>query len=180
MTLSPIPADLRLLAPSFAARFAALIAELIGFIALRLVRHPTLATLTPLLCRRLQRVARIITNTMARIAAGRRPRIDLRRNRARTPRPASAALPASAGWLLRELKHEAALTRLRLETLLAEPGIAELLAVVPTLQRVLNPLRRALAIGHAVRAVKPPALPPTPQPQPAKPQLRFVHFARTL
>ena len=89
MTAAPLPAELRLLAPVIAARFSALVTQLIGFIALRLGRHPRLASLTPMLCNRLNRAARIITRMMARLAQGRRPRIDLRRNRARshTPHP---------------------------------------------------------------------------------------------
>ena len=198
MTAAPLPAELRLLAPVFAARFSALVTQLIGFIALRLGRHPRLASLTPMLCNRLNRAARIITRMMARLAQGRRPRIDLRRNRARshtphppTPHPHNPAkgLPTSPGWLLRALKHEAALTRMHLETLLAEPGIADLMAEAPTLQRLLNPLRRALGIGHTPRPVKPPPPPPTesspaessaPQSQPQPARARFVHFVRIL
>ena len=182
MTASPARPDPSLLAEHFAARFTALIAELIGFIALRLGRHPKLAALTPMLCNRLSRAARLIRATMAGLATGmhRRPRIDPRRNRIRrcTPRP---ALPTTPGWLLRELKHEAALTRYRLEALLAEPGIADLLAMAPTLQRLLNPIRRALGIGHTSRPIKPPPPPPPqPQPEPAKPRARFIHFTRSL
>ena len=185
MPTATTTADPRLLAPAFAARFSALIAQLIGFIALRLGRHPRLASLTPRLCNRLNRAARIIANTMARIAAGthRAPRPDLRRNRLRAPRAtAPLPLPTSPGWLLRELKHEAALTRSHLETLLAEPGMAELLAEAPALQRLLNPIRRALAIGFEARPAKPQPPPPAraPQPQPARPGARFVFFTRTL
>ena len=67
MTASPTGPDPRLLAPDFAARFSAIIAQLIGFIALRLGRHPRLAALTPRFCNRLNRAARIIAATMARI-----------------------------------------------------------------------------------------------------------------
>ena len=174
--------DLRLLAPEFAARFSAIIAQLIGFIALRLGRHPRLASRTPRFCNRLNRAARIITALMARIATGKRPRIDLRRNRIRAPRTTPhLPLPTSPGWLLRELKHEAALTKSRLETLLAEPGMADLLAEVPTLQRLLNPIRRALAIGHEAPPAKPPPPPPPPpRPAPKPPGFRFIPFTRTL
>ena len=178
-TTAPGPS---LLAPDFAARFAAIIAQLIGFIALRLGRHPRLASLTPRLCNRLNRAARIITTFMARIATGKRPRIDLRRNRVRTtPRTPRLPLPTAPGWLLRELKHEAALTKSRLETLLAEPGMADLLAQVPTIERLLNPIRRALAIGYERPAIQPPPPPPPPpQPEPPKPRARFVPFIRIL
>ena len=191
MTASPTGPDPRLLAPDFAARFSALIAQLIGFIALRLGRHPKLASLTPLFCNRLNRAARIIAATMARLAAGKPPR--LRRpepNRIRTSQDtARPKFPTSPGWLLRELKHEAAIIRAHLETLLAEPGIADLMAEAPTLQRLLNPLRRALGIGHTPRPVKPPPPPPTesspaessaPQSQPQPARARFVHFVRIL
>jgi hypothetical protein len=47
MPTATTTADPRLLAPDFAARFSAIIAQLIGFIALRLGRHPRLAALTP-------------------------------------------------------------------------------------------------------------------------------------
>ena len=184
MTTATLPPELRLLAPIFAARFRALIVQLIGFIALRLGRHPRLASLTPKFCNRLNRATRIIAAAMARFASGRTPRIDPRRNRVRTPRQTlHLPLPTSPGWLLRELKHEAALTRSHLETLLAEPGMAELLAYAPSIQRLLNPLRRALGIGHTPRA-KPTAPVPSPPPEPTRPkpprQTRFVHFARNL
>jgi len=190
MTASPTGPDPRLLAPDFAARFSALIAQLIGFIALRLGRHPKLAALTPLFCNRLNRAARIIAATMARLAAGKPPR--LRRpepNRIRTRKDCvRPKLPTSPGWLLRELKHEAAIIRAHLETLLAQPGIADLLAQAPTLQRRLNPLRRALAIGYPGprrRPAPPPAAIPQPQPttqppQPAPRRARFVSFVRIL
>ena len=183
MPTATTTADPRLLAPDFAARFSAIIAQLIGFIALRLGRHPRLAALTPRFCNRLNRAARIIAATMARIAAGthRAPRPDLRRNRVRAPRTiAPLALPTSPGWLLRALKHEAAITRIHLETLLAEPGMAELLTAAPTLQRLLNPLRRALAIGFEPRAVKPKPPPPPPAPKPKPRQTRFVRFFRII
>ena len=175
---SPLPA-------LFAARFTAIISQLIGFIALRLGRHPKLASLTPIFCNRLNRAARIIRAAMEKFAQGRRPRVETRRNRIRTtPRKTPyIPLPTAPGWLLRELRHEAALTRMHLENLLAEPGIAELLAQVPTLQRLLNPIRRALGIGHEPRAVKPkppPPLPPQPQPDPPRPRARFVPFVRVL
>ena len=185
MTASPTRPDPRPLATLFAARFTALIAELIGFIALRLGRHPRLASLTPRLCNRLNRAARIIATTMARIATGKRPRIDLRRNRIRPHRP-RPNLPTAPGWLLRELKHEAALTRIRLESLLAEPGIADLLAQAPTIERLLAPFRRALAIGHEAPPLKPAPPPPPPQPEPAparppaRPRARFIPFVRVL
>ena len=184
MPTATTPPELRLLAPDFAARFSAIIAQLIGFIALRLGRHPKLASLMPRFCNRLNHAARIIANTMTRLATGKRPRIDLRRNRIRAPRTTlHLPLPTSPGWLLRELKHEAALTRSHLETLLSEPGIAELLAEAPTLQRLLNPIRRALGIGHEPRPPRAAPVivpPPPPQPDPPKPRARFVHFARNL
>ena len=173
---SPLPA-------LFAARFTALIAELIGFIALRLGRHPKLASLTPILCNRLNRTARLIRATMAKLATGtyRAPRPDLRRNRIRPHRP-RPNLPTAPGWLLRELKHEAALTRIRLESLLAEPGIADLLAQAPTIERLLAPVRPAQAIGPEAPPLKPapPPPPPQPEPAPARPRARFIPFVRVL
>ena len=167
----------------FAARFSAIITQLIGFLALRLSRPPLLACLTPLLAGRLNRAARLIRAHMARIAQGKPPR-SKRAPRPQTARPSTPRpkFPTAPGWLLRELKHEASLTRSLLESLLAEPGAAALLAQIPSVNRLLNPLRRALAIGHTPRPAKPPPPPPPPQPTPEPPRRRplFTPFVRVL
>ena len=54
--------------------------------------------------------------------------------------------PTEHGWLVADLKHEAAFYRTKLEDLLAEPGVAELLAAIPQIHRILNPIRSALAL----------------------------------
>ena len=170
MSTAQAAPDLRLLAPDFAARFSAIITQLIGFIVRSLGRDPRLAALMPRFCNRLIRSARIIRSTMARLAAGKRPRIDPRRNRIRARSPsARLPLPASPGWLLRALKHDAAATRIHLEALLATPGMAGLLAEAPALPRLLTPLRRALAIGFEGRPAKPPPPPVAPKPPAPKP-----------
>ena len=142
---------------AFAQAFDALMRELLACVAARFLKNPRLARLIPILWNRLVVSIRRMHATMARIAVGRPPRASGGRG-PRKPRP---KLPTGYAWLLRELKHEAALTRMHLETLLAEPGVAELLALAPTLQRLLNPIRRALGIGHTPR---PPTPPPTAFP----------------
>ena len=157
MDPSATPA-LSALAPVFATRLAAILRALVALIARAYLRHPRAALIIP----RLQRTARVIAALMAGLAAGRAPRPDPRRNRQRPTKP-RPKFPTAHGWLLADLKHEAALIRLHLETLLAEPGIADLLAARPHAARLLTPIRHALAL------TPPPTRPPRPAPPPAPP-----------
>ena len=49
-------------------------------------------------------------------------------------------MPAGKGWLIRAIPNEAAIFRGYIETLLAEPEIAELLTVIPAARSLLAPL----------------------------------------
>ena len=130
-------------------------------------RHPSCRPIINPLLVRLGRVIGHITTIMARFAAGSTPRRpDLRRNRARpaptNPRP---KYPTEHGWLLDDLKHEVAFFRAKLEELLDEPGVAELLAAIPHIHRILNPIRSALALPtHPPRHIPRRRPPPPPPP----------------
>ena len=127
---------------AFATEFAAILRDLLAIIGARFLKNPRLAPLILTLWSRLSNAARRMHATMARIAHGRPPRTSGGKNQ-HTPRP---KLPTGYAWLLRELKHEAAYIRTRLETLIADPETAALLAANPAAQRLLNPIRHAL--GH--------------------------------
>ena len=155
VTFTPPAPHLRALAPLFAARLAAILAGLAALIWARYSRHPFLSRIH----RRITNAAHRVTAAMQRLAAGRPPRIDPRRNRERasTTQP---KIPNEHAWLPRDLKHEVAAIRNQLEALLAEPGIAELLAASPYASRILTPIRHALGLT-------PPPKHPRPTPPPA-------------
>ncbi len=155
------PPGAHTLAPDFATRLATILRALIMLIARAYLKHPRVALIFPLI-QRLQRTARVITALMQGLAAGRTPRPDPRRNRTRpaTPRP---KFPTAYGWLLADLKHEAAIIGNHLATLLAEPDSVALLAARPHAARLLAPICRALALGPA------PANPRPPKPFPVTP-----------
>ena len=154
---------------AFATAFAALMRELLGFIAARFLRNPRLAPLIPLLWTRLTTSIRRMHATMARIAAGRPPRTSGGNTPSPKPRP---KLPTGYAWLLRELKHEAAYIRTRLETLIADPETAALLAANPAAQRLLNPIRHALGHDTPRLTPRPPRIRP---PRPQREKRRLPH-----
>lgn len=169
-----VPADLRPLAPAFAERTGFLLAGLCALIAARFLRHFTLQPVLNPLWGRLNRARQRIAHLMSRLAAGRsfaarapRPRPQARAARAARQVP-PAIFPARPGWLLRELRHEAAFYRNGLETLLAQPGMAELLLHSPGTVRLLRPLCRMLALDMPALLRPPPRArpaPATPPPQ---------------
>jgi hypothetical protein len=151
---------------TLAGRFAAILSLLIQTIALRYTptpRAPLAALVIPYLQRTMRRLARLI----GAVAAGHPPRV-----RPRRPRPASGrrtgsppvALPRTYGWLLRDLRHEAAVWRNQLEALLETDDARSLLAAAPRAARLLRPLCRMLALKPAL--LYPPKPPPPPEPEP--------------
>lgn len=76
-------------------------------------------------------------------------------------------LPAKFGWLLDDLRHEAAFFTQKVEDLLAKPAMAELLATTPRAASTLRPICRMLGVQS-------PSLPPLPvrarKPRPPKPR----------
>ena len=154
MRVAPHTTPVQAFAPDFAHRLGIILAALAALIARRFLREPRLAALIVPLWSRLQRAARRFERLMARLAAGklRKP------HRSGPSGPHATALPAGRGWLIRALGPEAAPYATQLETLLAEPAAAGLLAAIPAARRIVHPIARLLAIG---------AFAPRPRPAPA-------------
>ena len=176
--VSPSP-DLRATAPEIARRFTLIMAALAALIIRAFLRNPRLIPIAYLLCNRLTRAARRFSSLMARVAANKHPRPrshpGARRASTRKPPP---PIPTGHAWLIRAIPNEAASYASQLAHLLAEPGVAELLAAVPTIQRILNPLRHALALTPPpARRARPSRARPTPvecrtPPRPLYPTLQ--------
>src|SRR5208283_2329691 len=79
----------------------------------------------------------------------------------------SKSLPSGYAWLVRLLGYEAAGYASQLRCLLAQPAAAEILVLVPTAKRILNPIGRLLGI-EACKG-KPRVRPPR-EPRPRKPR----------
>ena len=163
---APGPRTIQTLAP----RLAPLLHALATLITYRLPRHPIFARLVAPLHAYLRNLARRLAATLIRIAAGRPTRPT---KRASTPRKPRLYFPAGKGWLIRAIPNEAAIFRGYIETLLAEPEIAALLAEIPRVASLLAPLRRALSDEQPKTRRKPtpylltpaqPSSPPTPIP----------------
>ena len=173
MEPAPIPAPVQAYAPDFARRFGLIMAALVALIARRFLREPRLAPLVLPLCNRLSRLGRRFARLLAGLAAGTPPKPrapgtppSAVPDRSDAPRPSATALPTGKGWLIRTLGYEAAGYASQLEALLAEPGAAELLALAPTAQRLLNPLKRLLALGAFAFRPRPARAAPLYEPSP--------------
>jgi hypothetical protein len=167
VTPAPTPTPVQAFAPDLARRFALIVAGLAALVAHRFLRDPRLQSLIVPLWTRLTRTARRFERLMARLAANRAPR----------PRPsgphrpnadrAATPLPTGHGWLIRALPQEAAAYAAQLESLLAEPGVADLLAAHPAAARILRPLGRMLGL----HALAPKRNRPKPSIQAAAPRV---------
>ena len=76
--------------------------------------------------------------------------------------------------LTRDLGYEAVGYASQLEHLLAEPGVADLLAAAPAAQRVLNPIRHMLGVGpapHRPSSRRPRDPRPVPEKRPTQSSL---------
>ena len=182
MSPAPLTPDLRALAPGFAARFAIIMLGLAKIMAIRFDRHPRFKPLAFIIWNRFVSTHRRFTAIMTRLAAGRTPRRDPRQDRVRANTSTSATqpkIPNTNAWLGIELKHEAATWRARLEALLAEPGMAELLAAEPALNLILNPIRIALGMQTDPPRFVPPTPPPPPPPKLTAEELSYLWPFRT-
>ena len=142
-----------------------------GALAARCAKDRVAAPLILLAWTRLGRLATRFERLMAKVRAGRLPAAPVVRRRvAAVPRgfrppgvPQPLQLPRGFGWLLRLVRETAAFSG-QVETLLADPEMAALLAASPQARRILRPLCHMLAIrpGPALalpRRRKPPAQP---------------------
>ena len=107
--------------------------------------EPTLAVL---MHRQASRTISKIERMLARFRTGRLWRVTQRRAvpGRRAPGKPAARLPRRFGWLVLAGKHHAACFGTQLQTVLATPDMAELLAASAQAKRVLRPLCRALAV----------------------------------
>ncbi len=175
MQTAPLPTPLAAFAADFSRRFGLILAALAALVARRFLRQPRLVTLIVPLWNRLNRAARRCERLMARLAAGRLPRP--RRAGRNGPHPVGATLPRGRGWLVRALGPEAAADATQLESLLAEPAAAGLLALAPSAGRILRPIAHMLGVGavapnrRAARALRapPPVRPSLGEPASASP-----------
>lgn len=175
MTATPLPAALRLLAPLLNERLGGILVAIQQLIAHHFLRNPRLQPIILPLWQRLNRANHSLACLTARLAAGKPlrpspPRKPRDTGRPATPRPRSP-IPRAEAWLLKALGWHVAVHRGRLECLLAEPGMADLVAAIPALGRMLRPLCRMLALPPPC---PPPARqraapPPTPQPLAPRP-----------
>lgn len=171
-----IPAPVQAFAPhlafDIARRFALIVAGLAALVAHRFVRDPRLGALIVPLWTRLTRASRRFGRLMHRLAVNRRPRPS-GTHRHLPAAATTARLPAGHGWLIRAIPHEAAAYAAQLETLLAEPAVAGLLATCPAAGRILRPLARMLGLPAATP--KPDARPAPSAITPPRPTLLASH-----
>jgi len=162
---APLPTPLATFAADFSRRFGLILAALAALVARRLLHQPHLVSLIVPLWTRLNRAARRCERLMAQLAAGHLPRP--RRPGRSGPHPAGAALPSGRGWLVRVLGPEAAAYAAQLDSLLAEPAAAELLALAPSAGRILRPIAHLLGVGAVAprrRAARASQAPPPVRP----------------
>ena len=169
----PFPPPISPALPDLARRLAPTFTALIRLIAACFCRHPRFALIILPLCRRLTLTRQRIERLLARLAAGKPAQ---RRSpqpgppQPANPPPAKAPavpcprIPSTPAWLLKATGCEAAIIGTQLETLLAEPEVADLLARTPALAHLLQPVRRMLGI-----AILPPK-----RRKPPKPRLRRI------
>ena len=157
---TPNPAPVQAYALDLARRVGLILTTLAALVARRFLTQPRLAALIIPLWRRLTRAARRFERLMARLAAGALPKP--RASGHGGPHCSTNTIPTGRGWLVAALGHEAAAYAFQLQTLLAEPAAVELLAQVPTAQRILRPLTRMLAIGAFTLRPRPARAAPKP------------------
>ncbi len=123
-------------------RVGMILLGLAGLVAARFLRNPRLVGLIGPLWRRLTHVALRVEQAMVRPA--RVPAVRVRGVRG-APN-VRGQLPTGRAWLVRELGWEAAGFGGQLDALLAEPGMAAVVAGVPAVGRVLRPICRMLGV----------------------------------
>ncbi len=170
MPTQPLPLGLPLTAPDIARRLTIILAALAAVVARAFLRQPGRVALILPLWNRLSRAAQRFTRLAARVAAGRpaKPsRPGIRPGAHSSPAP--IRFPTAHGWLVADLRHEAAVYAIQLEALLAEPATIAFLAAAPTASRILNPLRHMLGLPAGrprTRAQSIPDAPPAPTAPP--------------
>ena len=142
---------------TFAAGLGTILRALQILIAARF-RLPRIAPHTAALCGYLNRLTHLFARLMDRLAQGPLPPTRQRPKRPHTPRPRHR-LPTGKLWLIRALPNEAAASASQLAYLLAQPGMAEIIAATPRAARMLRPIARLLGVDL------PGDKPPAPRPR---------------
>ena len=162
---APLSPALREAAPEFARIAAAILADLIALIARGFLRTPMRVTSVIPLCNYIGRTTRRLARLMARLPAPTPPRAP---RPGRSGGPAPIRLPTTKGWLIADLKYEAANFASQLNHLLNRPESVALLAHFPQAGRILRPICRMLGLDHPALARAPrkpsPRQPPSPAP----------------
>ena len=173
-------------------KLTAILMALQPLIAHHFLRHPWVSSaVTFPLCNRIGRYARRLSRLFAAFAAGTLPASRAPRRKPEGPPPAVgkpvSPIPRRRGWMLAAMGWHVATQRNWLESLLADPAMAEFLAAAPGARRMLRPLCHMLDIAAPALAGPPkpkqpptraaarpaPAQPPEPAPQqPLCPRLR--------
>ena len=170
MPTAPLPDELRLLAPRLTENLVAAIVAIQALIAHHFLRHPIFQPAINPLWYRLNRARHCLTRLATRIQEGRplpTSRAGQKRNPTAPPRT-YPPIPRTYGWLLKALTWHVALHRNRLERLLAEPGMTDLVAATPSLGRILRPIGHMLALPvPALPRKRPARRPARPNPPPA-------------
>ena len=138
---------------SLSHHLAIIVGAMRGALAARCAKDRAAAPLILLAWTRLGRLAARFERLMAKVRAGRLPAAPFVRRRVaavpgvfRPPGlPQPLQLPRGFGWLLRLVRETAAYSG-QVETLLADPEMAALLATSPQARRILRPLCHMLAI----------------------------------
>jgi hypothetical protein len=172
----PTPsAELRAAAPDLARRLGLVLGGLCTAIKLGTAGKSVVRALIDRAFNKVNRTRTRLERLLARIAAGWLPRPAAPRAEPAAPRdpaaprrtrvcaPALGRWPRGRTWLVRMAGYHAAGSGSQLEHLLTDPAMAELVAAVPSVRRLLRPLCHTLGIS-------PPVLgfPPPPPPRPAK------------
>jgi hypothetical protein len=153
-------------------RFALIISALHAAVAARIKCPPVTAEIIVFVCARLKRIAREFERLAARIRAGTyvaRSPVTRRAGGAGSRRGASIVMlhynlglpPWAPGWLHRIAPGDAGGAACALRNLLSDPEMAAVIAAVPRMRRILNPLCFMLKMEAGLLR---PAPPPPPAP----------------
>jgi hypothetical protein len=165
MSAQPFPTTPNLTASFGGTGIGVILCNLAALIARRFLHHPLHAALTIPLWQHVTQAALRLDRLLARLAAGPMPPPRPRASNHSGPRRRSA-FPTTRGWLIRALGPEAAVCAAQLESLLADPAAADLLACT-AVRRTLAPIRHMLGLSPA-RPRRAAAA--SPQPAPAPPR----------
>ena len=145
-------------------------------------RRPDDPRIIPLSIPIWNRIGRLLARferLVARLGTGWRPKAapqpPPRATQAAAPpraQPDAVHLPRGFGWLV-QLTHGATAASGHLQALLAEPGMAELLAAAPSAGRFLRPLCQMLGIRPGPPLAEPPTAAPPQSTQPRRSNGRF-------